>query len=100
MNLFIILFIVYLLAINFYSFLLIKSQKDESDNSGEVKKSGDGKLILAGFLGGALTIYISMFIFKYRIKNIILMILMPMIAAINIYIIFILFRSGFVFLYP
>jgi len=97
MKLFIIIFIVYIIAVNLYAFLLIKSQKEESENTGEIKKSGDGKLLLAAFLGGAITIYISMFIMKYRTKNIILMILLPVIASLNIYLCAILFRSGLIY---
>ena len=64
----------YLLAINFYAFLLVKNLKDESDENGDYKKS-DGRLFLTGLLGGAITIYVCLFIFKYRQKSLFLMII-------------------------
>ncbi len=92
-----IIFIVYILAVNFYSVMLVKSQRDESlDNDGKAK-SGDGKLILTAILGGAISIYVSMFIMKYRLKNLLLMIILPVIAVLNIYFCIVAFRSGFTF---
>ena len=92
-----IIFIVYILAINFYAILLLKSQKDEYDDDESKMKSGDGKLILTAILGGAISIYISMFIMRYRLKNLLLMILMPVIAVLNVYFCIVAFRSGFTF---
>lgn len=89
-----IIFAVYIFAINFYSVMLLKSQRDEYDGS-DKKTSGDGKLILAALLGGALSIYVSMFIMRYRLKNLLFMILMPVISVINIYFFYVAFRSGF-----
>lgn len=91
--------IVYIFAINFYSFLLIKSQKEDPDDSSQKLKAGDGKLFLAGFLGGALAIYISMFLFRFRLKNLFLMIVMPILAVINLYLFFLAFRSGIPFFF-
>ena len=91
-----ILFAVYIIAINFYAVLLLKSQRDEYGDEG--KKTGDGKLILTAILGGALAIYISMFIMRYRLKNLLFMILMPVIAVLNIYFFYLAFRSGFTFI--
>lgn len=88
---------VYILAVNFYSFLLIKSQR-ERFNEAESKKIGDGKLFLAAFLGGAITMYISMFIFKYRLNNMFLMLSLPVLSALNIYLFFLAYRSGLGFL--
>ena len=92
-----VLFSVYILAINFYSFLLIKSQRD-SFNEAEQRKIGDGKLLLAAFLGGALTMYISMFIFKYRLNSLFLMIALPVLSVLNIYLFILAYRSGFSFI--
>ncbi len=92
-----VLFAVYILAINFYSFLLIKSQRD-SFNEEEKRKIGDGKLLLAAFLGGALTMYISMFIFKYRLHSMFLMIALPVLSVLNIYLFILAYRSGFSFI--
>lgn len=92
-----IIFIVYILAVNFYSVLLLKSQKDEYADDESKMKSGDGKLILTAILGGAISIYISMFIMRYRLKNLLLMILMPVIGVLNVYFCIVAFRSGFTF---
>lgn len=92
-----VIFIVYILAVNFYAFMLVKSQRDELYESDGKSKSGDGKLILTAILGGAISIYVSMFIMRYRLKNLLLMILMPVIAVLNVYFCVIAFRSGFTF---
>lgn len=89
-----IILIVYIFAVNFYSFLLIKGQKDEADDGSQKLKAGDGKLFLSALLGGATAIYISMFLFKFRLKNLFLMITMPVLAALNIYFFFFAFRTG------
>ncbi len=91
-----ILFSVYILAINFYAVMLLKAQRDEYGESD--KKSGDGKLILTAILGGALAIYVSMFIMQYRLKNLLFMILMPVISVLNVYFFYLAFRSGFTFI--
>lgn len=90
-----IVFTVYIVAVNFYAVMLLKSQRDEQGDDG--KFTGDGKLILTAILGGALAIYIGMFVMRYRLKNLLLMILMPVIAVLNIYFGFLAFRSGFTF---
>lgn len=92
-----IIFIVYILAINFYAVLLLKSQKDEYIDDESKMNKGDGKLILTAILGGAISIYISMFIMRYRLKNLLFMILMPVIGVINVYLCIAAFRSGFTF---
>lgn len=91
-----IIFSVYILAINFYAVMLLKSQRDEYGE--DDKKAGDGKLILTAILGGALAIYVSMFIMRYRLKNLLFMILMPVIGVLNIYFFYLAFRSGFTFI--
>lgn len=92
-----IIFIVYILAVNFYAIILLKSQKDEYADDESKMKSGDGKLIITAILGGAISIYISMFIMRYRLKNLLLMILMPVIGVLNVYFCIVAFRSGFTF---
>jgi len=93
-----IIFTVYILAINFYAFLLVKSQKNDYEATGNLSKRNDGKLFLSALLGGALSIYISMFVFKYRTKSLFLMITMPVLSVLNIYLFYIAFRSGFTFI--
>lgn len=91
-----IIFSVYILAINFYAVMLLKSQRDEYGE--DDKRAGDGKLILSAILGGAIAIYISMFIMRYRLKNLLFMILMPVIGVLNVYFFYLAFRSGFTFI--
>lgn len=86
----------YILAVNFYAVILIKSQRDEYGER-DGKPAGDGKLILTAILGGALAIYISMFVMRYRLKNLLLMILMPVLAVLNVWFFYLAFRSGFTF---
>ena len=58
-------------------------------------KGIDWKLLLCGALGGAITIYVCMFIFKYKLNNLLLMLVMPIFTAVNGYVWFMLFSSGF-----
>ena len=108
-----VLLVAYILAINFYAFLLVKSFRDK-EREVELKRESAplypndenkplqgerylGKLLITGALGGALTIYICMFILKYRRSDLLLMVLMPLLAVLNVYIFVLLFRSGFLF---
>ncbi len=86
--------IVYVLAINVYAFLLLKTQKKERLN-GEPHTVSDGKIFMTALLGGALTIYVSMFILKYRTKNLFFMVIMPLIITVNVYICIVLFTNDF-----
>lgn len=76
-----VIFIVYILAVNVFAIILVKSQKDEAIDENGKAKSGDGKLILTAMLGGAIAIYVSMFVMRYRLKNLLLMLIMPVIAV-------------------
>lgn len=109
-----ILLVAYILAINFYSFLLVKSLRDKerqadalreaeplSLSSGTPSKQPEkvtGKLCIAGLLGGAVTIYVCMFLLKYKRSDLLLMVLMPLLGVLNIYLWVLLFKSGFSFL--
>ena len=109
-----ILLIAYVLAINFYAYLLVKSfrekeqeQKIKDDierlasttpTTTPITERTMGKLCITGLLGGAITIYVCMFALKYKRSDMLLMILMPLLGVLNIYIFVLLFRSGFSFL--
>lgn len=92
-----ILMAVYIAAINFYAVMLTKAQRDEEGDGEEKKHSGDGKIILTAIMGGAIGIYCSMFAMRYRLKNLLFMVLMPVLAVLNIYFFYIAFKSGFTF---
>ena len=87
--------IAYIISINFYAFLLIRDLKD--DVSDPPNKSTDGRLAITGLLGGAITIYVCMFAFRYRTKSLYLMILMPLLSVLNVYLAVLALRSGFSF---
>lgn len=92
-----ILFIIYLLAVNFYAFMLVKNLKDK-DDGGDESKGYDSKLALAGLLGGAIAVYVCMFIYKYKLTNVLLMILMPLLAVLHIFLCVVLLRYGIVYM--
>lgn len=125
MLLFYILLIGYIAAVNLYAFLLVKNLRDRERQSTpdtplsatEGKKpdahtapsepnekttavkgeTGLGKLVLTGALGGAITVYACMFLLKYKRSSLLLMVLMPLLGILNVYIFFLLFKSGFGF---
>lgn len=125
MLLFYILLIGYIAAVNLYAFLLVKNLRDRERQSTpdtplaatEGKKpdahtapsapnekttaakgeTGLGKLVLTGALGGAITVYVCMFLLKYKRSSLLLMVLMPLLGILNVYIFFLLFKSGFGF---
>ena len=94
---FYVILIAYLLAINAYGILMLHFQKKAFKECNEEKQVSDSKLFLAGLLGGATGIFVFMFIFKYRLKSLFLMVLMPVLIALNVYIVIALFRNGFGF---
>jgi uncharacterized membrane protein YsdA (DUF1294 family) len=88
--------IVYILAINFYGILMLNFQKKaREDGDDENISISDTKLLITGLLGGALGIFIFMFIFKYRLKSIVMMILLPLFVVVNAYVIYTIISSGF-----
>ncbi len=91
--------IVYVLSINVYSFLLLKFQKDANDEGECENAVHDGKLFVTAILGGAVGIYAAMFAFKYRLKSMFLMVLMPVIIVLNVYLIVLAFTGDYG-LYP
>lgn len=93
---------VYILAINFYGILLLKFQKkarvidadDDHEDLGPTKDVHDFRIFLAGLLGGALGIFVFNFIFKYRLRSMFLMVLMPVLIALNVYLFITIFTSA------
>ena len=91
-----VLTIVYIIAINFYGILMLHFQKKaRQDGDEENIAISDTKLFLAGILGGATGIFVFMFIFKYRLKSFFMMVFMPVLIALNIYLIIIVLNGGF-----
>ena len=98
MNTFILLrivVVVYVLAINLYSFLLLKAQKQEMENGEKVTR--DLKLYVIALLGGGIGIYVGMFCLKFRLKNFFLMVLIPILITLTVYICVITFINDFGF---
>ena len=81
---FYIVLIAYIIAINLYGILMLHFQRKAIKECNEEKQVSDSKLFLAGLLGGALGIFVFMFI-------------MPVFIALNLYLIIALFRNGFGF---
>ena len=77
--------------------MLIRSQRDDEGDDGKTAHRSDGKIILTALLGGAIGIYCAMFAMRYRLKNLLFMILMPVIAVVNIYFFYVAFKSGATF---
>ena len=97
-TLFYILVITYVIAINLYGILMLKFQKKAREDGDEENIGiSDTKLIITGLLGGALGIFVFMFILKYRLKSIVMMVLMPLFISLNAYLIFITINGGFGF---
>lgn len=121
-----VLLVAYILAINFYAFLQIKTLRDKereaeierqspqfqtdtenpttdptyppaSQNAPKPPQKTTSKLLITGLLGGAITLYICMFVFKYKRSDLLLMVLMPLLGVLNIYLWVLLFKSGFSF---
>ncbi len=90
-----IVFIVYLVAVNLYGILMLRFQKKSREDDVEDNEISDAKLLLTALLGGATGIFVFMFIFKYRLRSLFLMVTLPVLISINVYLIFMAFRGGF-----
>ncbi len=91
-----VILIAYLISINFYGILMLHFQKKSRQQGDEENITiSDGKLMIAGLLGGALGIFVFMFIFKYRLKSLFLMVIMPIFIALNVYLLIMAFNTGF-----
>ncbi len=93
-----IIFAAYIIAVNVYSVMLLLSLRNEYMLDESKLNTGDGKLILSAILGGAIGIYVTMFITRFKLKNMLLMILLPVIAVLNVWFCVLAFRSGFTFI--
>ena len=88
--------ITYIIAINVYSYLLVLTQKKQMEE--HLKSSvRDSKLFVAGLLGGALGVYIAMFTLSFRLQNLFLMVIMPILIVLNLYLIILAFINNFGF---
>lgn len=85
---------VYVVAINVYGFMLLRFQKNRSEENSETSVK-DGKLFIAGLLGGAIGIYLAMFILSYRLQSMFLMIVMPLLIVLNAFFVILAVTSDF-----
>ena len=76
---------VYILAVNFYGFRLVRSQYEEGGR-GEVVR-----MLFTAALGGALAQFITMLVLRFRLKNLVLMIALPLFIVLNGYCFYLLF---------
>ena len=89
-----ILLAVYLVSVNVYSFLLVRTMKKRAEDRTDERRQGNAKLPTAAHLGGAATAYAALFAWKFRTDNLLLMIALPVLAALNIYLIVTMLRNG------
>lgn len=94
-----ILLAVYLVSVNVYSFLLVRTMKKRAEDRTDERRQGNAKLLIAALLGGAAAAYAALFAWKFRTDNLLLMIALPVLAALNIYLIVTMLRNG-LFLLP
>lgn len=89
-----ILVIVYYVAINVYSFMLLKSQKKNEDE-GNCSRIRDGNIFVTALLGGALGFYVGAFVLKFRTRSLFLMVFMPVLIVVNVFFIVVGFLNDF-----
>ena len=94
LNLIRILVITYVIAINVYAYLLLYFQKKQMEETNDTKIK-DGKLLIAGMLGGAIGIYTAMFVLSYRLQSLFLMVAMPLLIVLNVYLLIVGFAGNF-----
>lgn len=90
--LFYVLLTVYILAVNFYAFRLVKSEADTGEEGDSLRRE-DVRLLLAAILGGAAAVFITMLVLKFRLGNALLMIALPLIAVLNGYCFYLGYRG-------
>lgn len=86
--------IVYFIAVNVYGFMLIALQRKAHEECSD-SRIPDGKLFVAGALGGATGVYVAMFVFKYRLTSLFLMVVMPVLITLNVYVLIFGFYNNF-----
>ena len=92
-----IILITYVLSINVYAFLLIFFQKKQLEENLESTVK-DSKLLLTGLLGGAVGIYVAMFVYSYRLQSLFLMIVIPILIVLNAYVLILGVTGNFGFI--
>ena len=105
-----ILLITYFISINTFAFFLVHlrrkkeiSKRQETDciknekndniyaedqattQTEKEKKISNSRLFITALLGGGLGVYIAMFVFKFKLSNFFFMVFIPVIIALNIY---------------
>ena len=74
--------------------MLLNTQR-KNEEQGECSKVRDGSLFVTAILGGALGIYLAMLILKFRTRSLFLMVFMPVVIALNAFILISAFLNGF-----
>ena len=87
----------YILAVNYYAFRLLKKQQEDTDVGDMQAGDGDRRQLLISAMGGAIAVFVTMFVLRYRLDSMLLMIVLPLLAVVNIYCFYLGFRSIFVF---
>ncbi len=88
---------VYFAAVNVYAFNLMRLQKKANEDNETCGRVSDGKIFLSAVLGGALGTYVSMFIMRYKMKNLLFMVFMPVLAVVDIYVLVYLYVNNLQF---
>ena len=89
---------VYILSVNFCAAMLVKRQYNAWEAGDTAVGKTDGKVILAALLGGAVAVFVTMFILRYRLSNLLFMIAMPVLSVVNLYCFYLGFRGLYLFL--
>ena len=84
---------VYFIAVNFYAFMLMRLQKNQSvSEQNTQRKITDKRLFLSGAIGGALGVYLATFILKYRRDSLLIMVVMPLLIALTVFLAIAVFK--------
>ena len=76
--------------------LIFFQKKQHEENLESTVK--DSKLFLTGLLGGAVGIYVAMFVYSYRLQSLFLMIVIPILIVLNAYVLIMGFTGNFGFI--